>query len=54
MKNRISGIDNKPEYVCFQKDPRQTPLMNCVSMGDLMATLQKCKELDEKEGIKKE
>lgn len=56
MRNRISGLgteDNKPTYVCFQEDPRKTPLMNCVSLGDLMYTLMKCRELDEKEGIVK-
>lgn len=36
-------------YVCLEEDPREIPLNKCVSFGDLMATIQKCKELDKKE-----
>ena len=38
---------NCPErYVCTAKDPRKIPLNQCRSLGDLMATLERCKELD--------
>jgi hypothetical protein len=48
MSDKI--IEEKPlEYVCLKDDPRKTPLNQCMSMGDLMATIQVCKELDKKD-----
>ena len=41
-----------PSYVCGARDPRKIPLNQCVSLGDLMATLQRCKELDERDKMK--
>ena len=49
MLQRFPGIDAPGKYVCGAEDPRKIPLHNCVSLGDLMATLQICKELDEKD-----
>ena len=48
---KITGITDKhwKQYVCFKKDPRKTPLNQCASLGDLMATIQRCKELDGKD-----
>lgn len=40
-------------YVFTKKDPRNTPLNMCASLGDLMATLETCKELDKKDKRKK-
>jgi len=40
-------IDTRPRYVCGAKDPRKIPLNQCATLGDLMATLEICKELDE-------
>lgn len=38
----ISGITTgNTQYVGAKKDPRKTPLNKCVSLGDLMWTLQK-------------
>ena len=48
--------DLRPQYVCGMKDPRKVPLNQCVSLGDLMATIERCKELDrldKKKGKKK-
>ncbi len=54
MTRKITGITSgKNGYVCGKKDPRKTPLNQCVSLGDLMATLQICEELDEKDKKKK-
>lgn len=54
MEEKIHGIKStNPKYVSGQEDPRSTPLNQCVSLGDLMFTLQRCRELDEEEiGIK--
>ncbi len=41
-----------PSYVCGARDPRKIPLNQCVSLGDLMATLQRCEELDERDKMK--
>jgi len=44
------------KYVCGAKDPRKIPLNQCASLGDLMATLERCRELDKqdrKKGKKK-
>ena len=48
---KMTGINKKggERYVGAQEDPRGTPLNQCVSLGDLMWTLQRCMELDEKE-----
>jgi len=45
---KITGVTDKhwKRYVCFQKDPRKIPLSECASLGDLMATIERCKELD--------
>ena len=55
-RRKVLGVDLDKiprDYVCFKKDPRKTPLDQCWSLGDLMATLQRCKELDEKDKKKK-
>ena len=53
-RRKVLGVDlDKIPYVCFQKDPRKTPLNQCRSLGDLMATMQRCKELDEEDKKKK-
>ena len=53
-RRRVLGVDlDKIPYVCFKKDPRKTPLTQCRSLGDMMATIQRCKELDEKDKKKK-
>ncbi len=46
-----TGITDGSEtpYVWGKKDPRKTPLTECRSLGDMMATIQRCKELDEKD-----
>ncbi len=44
----------KNAYVFTQEDPRKTPLNQCVSLGDLMATLQKCDKLDKRDKTKKQ
>ena len=50
---KITGVTNgRTPYVCGARDPRKIPLDRCVSLGDLMATLQRCKELDEKDKMK--
>jgi hypothetical protein len=48
---KITGVTNRywKRYVCFEKDPRKIPLNQCASFGDLMATLERCKELDRKD-----
>ena len=56
--NKITGTSAgiRSHYVCTKKDPRKTPLNQCVSLGDLMATITKCKhlyELDNNNNIKK-
>ncbi len=45
-------INGRSPYVCGARDPRKIPLNQCVSLGDLMATLQRCKELDERDKTK--
>jgi len=45
--------DLRPPYVCGAKDPRKIPLDRCVSLGDLMATIERCKELDRLDAKKK-
>lgn len=51
---KITGItDGKMPYVCGAKDPRKIPLNQCVSLGDLMATLEICRELDEEDKKKR-
>ena len=53
-RRRVLGVDlDKIPYVGAQRDPRKTPLNQCVSLGDLMWTLQRCKELDEEDKKKK-
>ena len=49
MLQRFPGVDAPNKYVWGAEDPRKIPLHNCASLGDLMATLQICKELDEKD-----
>lgn len=52
---KITGITSniRLPYVCGMKDPRKVPLNQCVSLGDMMATIQICKELDEKDKKRK-
>ena len=45
--------NSPPEYVWTKKDPRNTPLNQCYSLGDLMMTIEKCKELDKRDRKKK-
>lgn len=45
-------INGRSPYVYGARDPRKIPLNQCVSLGDLMATLQRCKELDERDKTK--
>ncbi len=53
-RRKVLGVDlDKIPYVFTQKDPRKTPLNQCRSLGDLMATMQRCKELDEEDKKKK-
>lgn len=42
-----------PKYVFAAEDPRKIPLNQCASLGDLMATITRCKELDAKDRKKK-
>lgn len=49
-----TGItDGETPYVWGKKDPRKTPLSQCRSLGDMMATIEICKELDEEDKKKK-
>ncbi len=50
---KITGITDRywKQYVCGKKDPRKTPFNQCDSLGDLMATMQICRELDEKDKV---
>lgn len=42
-----------PKYMFTEKDPRNIPLNQCASLGDLMATLEKCERLNKKDKRKK-